>query len=169
MAAACVAPAVTPLATFETDCAAVPTAEEIEDVAKTATRTVASAQARKPWAVSRKKTSSVCSLTHLVRSRLHNDKPHGGQQGEGGRRGIGEALWKRMDAYLRQDNIRVHFQKAVDGLRGRHAAIKALTRPVIWGDWLSLRGTMPLSPRAALRQPTWGIFNRHFWGVFIRR
>ena len=45
------------------------TAEEIEDVAKATTKTEASAQARKPCTVSRKKTSSVCRPAHLVRRR----------------------------------------------------------------------------------------------------
>ena len=44
------------------------TADEIEEVANAATKIDASAQARKPWAVSRKKTSSVCRLVHFVRN-----------------------------------------------------------------------------------------------------
>ena len=40
----------------------------IEEMTPTAI-SVASAQDRKPWAVSRKNTSSVCTPVHLVRSR----------------------------------------------------------------------------------------------------
>jgi len=43
-----------------------------------------------------------------------------------------EALWKRMNTYLHEDNIRDHFQKAVDGLRGCHATIEAKAQQINW-------------------------------------
>ena len=43
--------------------------EDTDEVANATTTIEARAQARKPCAVSRKKTSSVCTPTHFVRSR----------------------------------------------------------------------------------------------------
>src|ERR1700759_976079 len=57
-AAPCVAPAIVP-----------PNIELAGEARSTAPRTEATAQARKPWAVSRKCTSVVCTPNHFVRSR----------------------------------------------------------------------------------------------------
>ena len=43
-----------------------------------------------------------------------------------------EALWKRMYVYLHEDNIRVPFQKAVDGLHGCDASITEQAQKFSW-------------------------------------
>ena len=83
-------------ATAETALAPAPTAEDSAEPRTPASSNVASAHARKPWAVSRKNTSSVWTPTHLVlqaaghvagetrRDPLHDHQPDRGGDGNGG-------------------------------------------------------------------------------------